>query len=93
MSKFSIEEAAQRSGVDSDYVHGLVELGVLTPGKGGTFSPGDVRRVRLVHSLEQAGIPLEGMAAAVGNGESRSRSWTFPFSIDFPGSAGAPSVS
>jgi adenylate cyclase len=69
MSRFSSEEVAQRSGVDSGYVHGLVELGILTPAKSGTFSRGDVRRVRLVHSLGQAGIPLEGMAAAVGNGE------------------------
>jgi adenylate cyclase len=68
MSKFSGEEVAQRSGVDSDYLHRLVELGMLAPGRDGTFSPGDMRRVRLVHSLEQAGISLEEMSAAVGNG-------------------------
>ncbi|HET6771345.1 MAG TPA: adenylate/guanylate cyclase domain-containing protein [Actinomycetota bacterium] len=88
MSKFSIEEAAQRSGVDSDYVHGLVELGILTPGKDGAFSPGDVRRVRLVHSLERAGIPLEGMAAAVGNGELSFAFMDLPVFDRFSGLSG-----
>jgi class 3 adenylate cyclase len=46
----------------------LVELGILTPSVGDAFSPGDVRRARWVQSLERAGVPLEGMAAAVRDG-------------------------
>jgi class 3 adenylate cyclase len=46
----------------------LVELGILTPGAGDAFSPGDVLRARWVQSLERAGVPLEGMAAAVRDG-------------------------
>ncbi|MGH2764448.1 MAG: adenylate cyclase regulatory domain-containing protein [Actinomycetota bacterium] len=49
-------------------VDSLVELGILTPITGDTFSPGDARRARLVQSLERAGVPLEGMASAVRDG-------------------------
>jgi adenylate cyclase len=46
----------------------LVELGILTPGAGDAFSRGDALRARWLHSLERAGIPLEGMATAVRDG-------------------------
>jgi class 3 adenylate cyclase len=68
MGEHSQEEVAHRSGVDPEYVDRLVELGILRPGPGGAFSPGDVRRARWVRSLEQAGVPLDGMAAAVRDG-------------------------
>jgi adenylate cyclase len=68
VSGYSTEEVAQRAGVDPDYVDRLVELGILTPGTGDGFSPGDVLRARWVQSLERAAVPLEGMAAAVRDG-------------------------
>ena len=68
MSGYSRQEVAQRAGVDPDYVDRLVELGILTPGTGDAVSPGDVLRARWVQSLERAGVPLEGMAAAVRDG-------------------------
>jgi class 3 adenylate cyclase len=61
-------EVAQKAGVDPEYVDRLIELGILRPGAGDTFSPGDVRRARWVRSLERAGVPLDGMAAAVRQG-------------------------
>jgi adenylate cyclase len=64
----SKQDVADRSGVDSDYVDRLVELGILKPGSGDTFSTGDVRRARWVQSFERAGVPLEGMATAVRDG-------------------------
>ena len=64
----SKQDVADRAGVDSDYVDRLVELGILNPSGGDTFSPGDVRRARWVQSFERAGVPLEGMATAVRNG-------------------------
>ena len=64
----SRQEVAGRAGVDPDYVDRLVELGILKPEGGDAFSPGDVRRARWVQSLERAGVPLEGMAAAVRDG-------------------------
>ncbi len=68
MEGFRKKKLADRAGVDPDYVDRLIELGILTPGEGDTFSLGDVRRVRLVESLEAAGLPLDGMGWAVGSG-------------------------
>ncbi len=68
MSGYTRQEVAQRAGVDPDYVDRLVEFGILTPAVGDAFSPGDVLRARWVQSLEQAGVPLTGMAAAVRDG-------------------------
>jgi adenylate cyclase len=68
VSGYSRQEVAQQAGVDADYVNRLVELGILTPGAAGTFTPGDVRRTRWVQNLEHAGVPLDGMAAAVRDG-------------------------
>jgi adenylate cyclase len=65
---YSKQEVAQRAGVDPDYVDRLVEFGILTPAAGGAFSPGDVLRARWLQSLERAGVPLEGLAAAVRDG-------------------------
>jgi adenylate cyclase len=64
----SKQDVADRAGVDSGYVDRLVELGILKPSSGDTFSLGDVRRARWVQSFERAGVPLEGMATAVRDG-------------------------
>jgi adenylate cyclase len=68
VSGYTRQQVTQRAGVDPDYVDRLVELGILTPAAGDGFSPGDVLRARWVQSLERAGVPLEGMAAAVRDG-------------------------
>ena len=41
MSGHTRQEVAQRAGVDPGYLDRLVELGILTPDTGGTFTPGD----------------------------------------------------
>ena len=68
MSGYTRQQVAQRAGVDPDYLDRLVELGILTPAAGEAFSPGDALRSRWLQSLEQAGVPLEGLAAAVRDG-------------------------
>jgi adenylate cyclase len=68
VSGYTRQEVAQRAGVDPDYLDRLVQLGILTPDAGGEFSPGDVLRARWLQSLERAGVPLDGMAAAVRDG-------------------------
>ena len=68
MSGYTRQEVAQRAGVDPDYLDRLVELGLLKPGAGEAFSPGDVLRARWMQSLERAGVPLEGIAAAIRDG-------------------------
>ena len=67
---FTRDTLAERAGVPVGYVDRLVDLGILTrSGAGSLFSAGDVRRVRLVHGLEEGGLPLDGMSTAVRNGD------------------------
>lgn len=68
VSEHSAQEVARKGGVDTGYVHRLVELGILKPGEGDGFSSGDVRRARWIQSFESAGVPLDEMAAAVRRG-------------------------
>jgi adenylate cyclase len=68
VSGYTRQQVAQRAGVGPDYIDRLVDLGILTPGAGGDYSPGDVLRARWLQSLERAGVPLAGMAAAVRDG-------------------------
>ena len=68
VGEYRRQDVARKAGVDHAYVDRLVELGILAPGTGDVFSTGDVRRARWVRSWEDAGVPLEGMAAAVREG-------------------------
>jgi adenylate cyclase len=68
VSGYTRREVARRAGVDPDYVDQLVQLGILTPDAGDAFSTGDVLRARWLQRFEGAGVPLEGMAAAVRDG-------------------------
>lgn len=68
MTRYPREQAAERAGVDPAYMDRLVGLGILAPDEQSAFSPGDVRRVLMVKSLEEAGIPLDGLAAALERG-------------------------
>jgi adenylate cyclase len=68
VSGYSRQEVAQRAGVDPGYLDRLVELGILTPASADAFSRGDALRARWLQSLERAGVPLEGLAAAVRDG-------------------------
>ena len=68
MGELKRRDVARTAGVDPAYIDRLVEFGILKPGSGDTFSTGDVRRARWVRSFEEAGVPLEGMAAAVRDG-------------------------
>jgi class 3 adenylate cyclase len=62
------QEVARRAGVDPDYVDRLIELGILRLAEDDSFSQGDVLTARWVHGLEEAGVPLDGMATAVRDG-------------------------
>ena len=62
-------DAEMRAGVEPAYFDQLLELGILSPTADGRFSPGDLRRVTLIKSLERAGLPIEGIATAVRNGQ------------------------
>jgi adenylate cyclase len=68
MTTYSRTEAADRAGVSADWLTRLVELEIVKPAEGDRFTAGDARRAELVQSLEKAGIPMEGLAAAIRGG-------------------------
>lgn len=65
---FSRAEVATRAGVDPAFVDRLCDLGILAPGDDDAFSEGDMRRTRILHSLEVAGLPLEALGEAMRRG-------------------------
>jgi len=68
MASFSAEDAAGRAGVEPGYLARLVDLGIITQGEGDRYTPGDVRRLMMVKSIEESGIALDGIAAAIERG-------------------------
>ena len=65
--RFDLAVLAKRGGVDVGFVERLIELGILEP-EGDGFSEGDARRAKITHTLQTAGVSLEGLARAVGSG-------------------------
>jgi adenylate cyclase len=69
MDALTVAEVARRSGTTEDFVHRLTELAILVPGEGDApFEPADVYRARFIRSCEQAGLSLDGIAAAMRDG-------------------------
>ena len=68
MAAYASVDAAERAGVEPAYLVRLAHLGILVPDEDGQFSPGDVRRAMMTKSLEDTGIALDGLAAAIGRG-------------------------
>jgi adenylate cyclase len=62
-------EAAQRAGIGPDELHNLVELGIVSPGADGRFTSGAIRRVGMARGLVAAGVPLDGLGAAMRSGQ------------------------
>jgi class 3 adenylate cyclase len=68
VERYAIEEAASRAGVSPAYVDRLVTLGLVEIGEDGRFDGSVVRRLMLLHQLEVAGLPLDGIARLVADG-------------------------
>jgi hypothetical protein len=66
MNGLSASELADRAGVTEAEVQRLVELGILVARDGDQpFLAADAQKVRLATACEQAGLPMEGIAAAI----------------------------
>jgi class 3 adenylate cyclase/DNA-binding transcriptional MerR regulator len=63
-------QLAARAGVSIEFVDRLCDLGLLAPAVADQYTAGDIRRVRTIHVLDRAGLPLEGIAAAVSSGHA-----------------------
>jgi adenylate cyclase len=68
VERYTRSRTAERAGISVAELDRLVELGALTPDADARFSDGDVRRARVLHSLEAAGIPLDLMAQGLRSG-------------------------
>jgi class 3 adenylate cyclase len=65
---YSRGEAAERAGVEPSYLDQLVELGILAPADPQRLSEGDVRRILVAKSLEDAEMPLDRIGDAIRDG-------------------------
>ncbi len=78
METYELAEAAERSGVSAAELGRFVELGIIKPDASDRFTTGHLRRAGLVKGLAAAGIPLDGLGAAI-----RSRQISMDF-LDAP---------
>ena len=60
--RYQAQEAAKAAEVLPAFVSQLVGLEIVSPDEDGTFSTGDVRRIRLLRTLDRAGLPVDGVA-------------------------------
>jgi adenylate cyclase len=66
MNALSASRLADLAGTTAAEVQRLVDLGILVARDGpGPFLETDVQKVRLAAACEQAGLPMEGIAAAI----------------------------
>jgi adenylate cyclase len=66
MNGLSAAGLADLAGVTEGEIRRLVDLGILVARDGtGPFLETDVRRVRLATACQQAGLPMDGIAAAI----------------------------
>jgi len=65
--QLTLDQAAERAGVEASYLLRLEELGIL-PQERDTLTDGDVRRALTARSLEGAGVPLDVLGDAIRRG-------------------------
>jgi class 3 adenylate cyclase len=74
VSALSLLDVAHRAGVDPTYVERLVDLGVVHRDVEGLFADHDDRRVAVIKAVDDAGLPVDGIAEALRRGQ---------FTLDF----------
>jgi DNA-binding transcriptional MerR regulator len=63
-------QLAERAGVSEGDIDRLCDLGILAKEDGeARYTPGDVRRLRLAEACQAAGLPLEAIGRAIGEGK------------------------
>ncbi|HEU4863741.1 MAG TPA: hypothetical protein VFU44_08220, partial [Candidatus Limnocylindria bacterium] len=68
MGDLTIAQAASKAGLPDAYLDRLIELGIIEPDGEGRVTKGDVRRAKMVETLENAGIGLEALSAGMRSG-------------------------
>lgn len=68
MRQLSISDLGVAAGTSAETARRFVELGIVEADPEGTFSVGDVRRIRLVLALATSGVPYEAVGDAIRSG-------------------------
>ncbi|HYN70431.1 MAG TPA: adenylate/guanylate cyclase domain-containing protein [Candidatus Eisenbacteria bacterium] len=68
MSGLTRQEVAERADVEVAYVDQLLAVAVLTPDSAGSLTADDVKRAGIMRSLQDAGLPLDGIANGLRQG-------------------------
>ena len=68
MAELTRAQAADKAGVEAEYVDRLIESGIIAPDDQDRLSTGDVRRIQMAVTLQGAGISEEALAAGIGSG-------------------------
>jgi adenylate cyclase len=64
----TLQQLADETDTDPSLLSSLTDIGVLHPGPGPTYIPGDIIRVESARSLLDAGLTLDDIATAVDSG-------------------------
>jgi adenylate cyclase len=62
MAEFTRADAAKRAGLEPDYLDRLIGLGLIKPDAEDRLTKSDVRKAKMMQTLEGAGIPPERVA-------------------------------
>jgi adenylate cyclase len=66
----SAAELAERAGVPEADIDWMVANGILAPAESArAFAEADVRKVRLAKACQEAGLPIDGIGAAIADGK------------------------
>lgn len=68
VERYTLEVAARRAGSSPEEMRHLVELGLLGAAGDAGYTDADVRRVQIVRTLAQSGMPIEQVARLVAGG-------------------------
>lgn len=68
VERYTLEVAARRAGSSPEEMRHLVELGLLGAAGDAGYTDADVRRVQIVRTLAQSGMPIAQVARLVGSG-------------------------
>jgi adenylate cyclase len=65
----SLAEVAEQAEVEPGFVERLIAAGAIEPAPAGGYTETDIRRVRLLHAWDDAGLPAERVMELVRDGE------------------------
>lgn len=67
--ELSLAQLAGRSGIDVGEIQRLIDAGVVVPRAGDApFRNADILKIRVARACEEGGLPMDGMAEAIGKG-------------------------